>query len=506
MVTLLRNSNQARGLAEFGINFLKSAKPMRAVIQRLTLFHTDSVLCGLSSLALNTNAPTILRNEAHLYPRIPGAFCFGSEVEVSPEKAILANCAAVREWDANGTVFGYNPKLQGHDKGEYGHNDYYPVVVAAAQQNKLNGKQSLFGMLLLDEIRGRLCEVFSLRKHKIDHVVHGAVAATVTYGALMGANAEQIESALGLILAHFIPFRAIRKGKELSDSKGSSAAFAAELAVIAVRRAMNGFEGPKDIFRNPDSIFGVFANANQNESPFDIYLSMEGDDFSVMDMHFKLGLYEHQSAGAIFSIISLIRNFTEILSSLDDINEIKILCYKDAYAIIGDKDKNNPTNRQSADHSMVYIISTIIRKAFEIKRNLDISSIETLWKQLMLTPYDYSEESIFHQQTRTIMQKIKFEHCAEYDKFYPKGIPSSISIKHKFGKYESGFVLYPPGHKENLGVDVINILMEKFHLLGRIALEFPVQCIEKLQNIDSFSAEEMRTIYNWKYKTSNYLM
>jgi 2-methylcitrate dehydratase len=28
-------------------------------------------------------------------------------------------------------------------------------------------------------------------------------------------------------------------------------------------------------------------------------LANKGDDFSVMGMHFKLGLYEHQSAGAI---------------------------------------------------------------------------------------------------------------------------------------------------------------------------------------------------------------
>jgi 2-methylcitrate dehydratase len=38
----------------------------------------------------------------------------------------------VREWDSNGTVFGYNKKL-GHVAGEFGHNDFYGVVVAACQ-------------------------------------------------------------------------------------------------------------------------------------------------------------------------------------------------------------------------------------------------------------------------------------------------------------------------------------------------------------------------------------
>lgn len=52
-------------------------------------------------------------------------------------KAVVANCAAVREWDSNGTLFGYNPRL-GHTAGEFGHNDYYPVVIAACQQKVLS--------------------------------------------------------------------------------------------------------------------------------------------------------------------------------------------------------------------------------------------------------------------------------------------------------------------------------------------------------------------------------
>jgi hypothetical protein len=40
---------------------------------------------------------------------------------------------------------------------------------------------------------------------------------------MMGATAKQIESAIGMTVAHYVPFRAIRAGKQLSDSKGASA-------------------------------------------------------------------------------------------------------------------------------------------------------------------------------------------------------------------------------------------------------------------------------------------
>lgn len=112
-------------------------------------------------------------------------------------------------------------------------------------------------MTLLDEIRGRLAEVYSLKSYKIDHVVHGAIASAATYGALMGATSQQIESAIGMFCAHYIPFRAIRAGKQLSDSKGASAALSTEAAINSMRRSMLGFMGPRDIFRNPEAFWRI---------------------------------------------------------------------------------------------------------------------------------------------------------------------------------------------------------------------------------------------------------
>lgn len=101
-----------------------------------------------------------------------------------------------------------------------------------------------------------------------------------------------------MFVAHYIPFRAIRAGHQLSDSKGSSAALSTEAAIKCVQRSMDGFVGPADIFRNPEAIFRL-NQKTQGDSPFDITLSNSGKDFAVMGMHFKLGLYEHQSAGAL---------------------------------------------------------------------------------------------------------------------------------------------------------------------------------------------------------------
>eukprot|EP00341_Mesodinium_pulex_P007663 CAMPEP_0116911280 /NCGR_PEP_ID=MMETSP0467-20121206/15394_1 /TAXON_ID=283647 /ORGANISM="Mesodinium pulex, Strain SPMC105" /LENGTH=67 /DNA_ID=CAMNT_0004587033 /DNA_START=206 /DNA_END=409 /DNA_ORIENTATION=+ len=66
----------------------------------------------------------------------------GSTSKVKPEKAVVANSNAVREWDSNGTVFGYNAEDQSRQAGEFGHNDFYPVVQAAVEMNKnITGEQ-----------------------------------------------------------------------------------------------------------------------------------------------------------------------------------------------------------------------------------------------------------------------------------------------------------------------------------------------------------------------------
>ncbi len=89
-------------------------------------------------------------------------------------------------------------------------------------------------MLLLDEIRGRLAEVFSLKTYKIDHVVHGAIASAAVYGALKGATAEQIEHADRHGRRPPTSPGAHPRGKQLSDSKGASAAISSEVAVLSM--------------------------------------------------------------------------------------------------------------------------------------------------------------------------------------------------------------------------------------------------------------------------------
>src|SRR5690606_4566971 len=198
-----------------------------------------------------------------------------------------------------------------------------------------------------------------------------------------------------------------------------------EAAILCMQRAMRGFIGPKDIFRNPEAIWRYFEpTATGAErwtelapSPFDLVLSHSGDDFAVMGMHFKLGLYEHQSAGALQGMIDLVARHPELLDDPagGNIRSIRILAYEPAFGIIGNPAKMDPRTRQSADHSMAYIVATLLRKALEHRQRHGSlpsggGSNDAVWKALMLSPHDYKEDetAIFHPLTRQLMRRIAF--------------------------------------------------------------------------------------------------
>ncbi len=356
-------------------------------------------------------------------------------------------------------------------------------------------------MVTLDEIRGRLAEVFALKNHKIDHVVHGAIASAAVYGAVLGASTEQIESAIGLVVAHYIPFRAIRHGHQLSDSKGASAAISAEVAVLSMRRAMRGFVGPADIIRNPQAIFCLFKRpAVTDTSPFDLTLTTAGDDFAVMGMHFKLGLYEHQSAGAIQGVIDLIAAEPTLLDDPEQLLNVRILIYEPAFSIIGDPAKRDPQTRQSADHSMLYIVATLLRKAYEARQAGWDG--QDGWRRLMLVPADYAadETALFHSMTRKLMQRIDFRHGGpEYDQRYPDGIPTTVELTHgQLGSLSSGLVMYPQGHARAEATDLAELLDHKFRLLAGSAVENVQAFVTRFTALAEKSLTEIADLYTFQ--------
>ena len=153
---------------------------------------------------------------------------------------------------------------------------------------------------------------------------------------------------------------------------------------------------------------------------------------------------------------------------------------------------------------MAYIVATLLRKACEFASKHGGAlprgggAHDAVWKALMLEPADYKEDAtaIFNPVTRSIMQKIRFEHGGpEYDAKYPDGIPTSLKMEDASGKvHDSGLVMYPAGHARNTTADLRDILRHKFALMARLSSDSPDGLVERFENLEKRSASEIAAI------------
>merc|ERR1719361_2022966 len=115
----------------------------------------------------------------------------------------------------------------------------------------------------------------------------------------------------------------------------------------------------------------------------------------------------------------------------------------------------------------------------------------------MLAPQDYSQAALTDPTIRKLMDKIVFEHGGtDYDKGYPDGIPTTVTIKGSGQEYSSGMVMYPSGHARNTTADLKDIMNFKFKMLGELCVSDPSATIQKLSNLPSKSAADVDSLYS----------
>lgn len=83
---------------------------------------------------------------------------------------------------------------------------------------------------------------------------------------------------------------------------------------------------------------------------------------------------------------------------------------------------------------------------------------------MILLPEDYGKQAIYDEKTRQLMNKVELLHGGEeFDKNYPDGIPSQVSITlNDLKELNSDFIMYPAGHARNQEADLKGILDNKF--------------------------------------------
>jgi 2-methylcitrate dehydratase len=374
--------------------------------------------------------------------------------DTSPEWAAWANGYAVRYLDWNDT---YLSKEPAHPS------DCIGAVLACAEAAGKGGKDLLMAMALSYEVQCRLCDAASLRAKGWDHVNYLLVSTALAAGKLLGLKEEQLAEAVNIALNN-LSTRQNRAGR-LGEWKAGAAPNSARNGVFAALLAKEGFAGPEEMFE------GKWGFQALVSGPFQVETGKWGGGerpFLVERTILKKHNAEIHSQSAVDAALAL----REKLPSLNQVEGVLIETHEAGYTIIGSgAEKWAPENKETADHSLPYIVSVALFDG-------EVGAAQ------------YRPQRIKDPKVRKFLQRVKVQENKAYTAQYPAAQPNKVMVKLQSGKTLAEEAYYPRGHPGNpMGATEVE---EKFRKLARASLNEKrveaalamVRKVEELKSVD----------------------
>ncbi|MCW5576017.1 MAG: MmgE/PrpD family protein [Burkholderiales bacterium] len=408
----------------------------------------DAIGCGFG--AYHSTPARIARKVAQRASRNDGSAVIGAGFATLPELAAFANGVMIRYLDGNDTY----PGGGGHPS------DVIAAVLAAAEMSGAGGREALAAIVLSYEIYHALFQAACMRDSGLDHVFYTAVASAVGAAKVLGLEESRMASAVSLAVTPNIALHATRRG-DLSMWKGCASANAARNGVFAAILAAEGMTGPG---RAIDGSHGLAELLGNFEAP-----SFPGKDgpYRISQSNIKRYLSEYHSQSPITAALDL-------RSRIDagDIVSIVIHTYRFAWHEIGSEpEKWRPKNRETADHSLPYIVGAVM--------------VDGEFSDEM-----FSEERLRDQRISAMSDRISVVEDPELTKLFPQQVPCRMEIVTKSGGKLASLVEYPRGHHLNPMTD--EEIGGKFLELANRALS-PTEAnalLDRLWRFDEFKSVE----------------
>ena len=217
--------------------------------------------------------------------------------------------------------------------------------------------------------------------------------------------------------------------------KGCAFANAARNGIFASLLAREGITGPTSIFEGEKGFQKIVSGKLQTNPN-------RWTGFKILETSIKYYSAEYHSQAAIDAALELRKKI-----SLELIREIKVSTFKVAVQIIGgEPEKWAPRSRETADHSLPYMVAVAL---------LDGE----------LGPNQFTEEKIQDPQLRTLIKKIRVRTDSDLTKLYPRAIPAVLEIVERKGRKLRKRVDFPRGHHRNPMTD--QEVEEKFRTLTK---------------------------------------
>jgi 2-methylcitrate dehydratase len=367
----------------------------------------DTFACAIGAFdePLSVQARTL----AARYAGTPSASVWGSGGQTVPEMAAFANGVMLRFLDLNDTYLG---------KGGSHPSDVIAGVLAAGEAVRADGPSVIAAIALAYDVYCSLNDAVDIGAQGWDQPLYTVLGTALGAGKLMGLTPLQLGNAVSLAVTPNLSLRETRYG-DLSNWKGCAGANAARNAVFAAVLAQSGFTGPPGVFEGKAGLWNVLGK-------FDWPLPARNDARMVTQTHIKsLPLCYHGQSAALCAL--------ELRSrvAVDAIREIHIETYRSAVAMMGaDAARWAPTTRETADHSLPYVVATAL---------LDGA----------VTMRSFAPERLGDPAVARLMRMVEVSEDAVFTAAYPAAAPARVTIGLDSGAVLTQEIEFPTGHARN---------------------------------------------------------
>jgi len=367
----------------------------------------DTFGCALG--AMDAEPARIARDMAMRVGMPSGARIIGTDHRTLPELAAFANGVMVRYLDSNDAY----PGGGGHPS------DTIPAILAVADANGADGQTVVAAIALAYEVYYALWAATSLRDKGMDNVFYTTVAGAVGAAKVLGLDRDRIAETVSLAVIPNVSLDATRYGN-MSMWKGCAGGNGARNGVFAALLAAAGMTGPEKPFSGGHGLEALTGR-------FTLQPFAEGQlPFRITETTLKCFDSEGHSLSPITTALKLSRQI-----AVDDIQAVTVYTYRFAWDVIGrEPEKWRPTTRESADHSMPYVVAAAL---------IDGSFGDEV----------FSPKRLQDPRIRELMDRIAVKEDPELTRQFPDRLPCRIEIVSRSGEQKTATTDYPRGHYKN---------------------------------------------------------
>src|SRR5215831_6444513 len=363
----------------------------------------------------------------------------GSGKKMDPVSATLANALMIRCMDYNDIYWKQDPSHP---------SDIFPAAMACCERVGSGGKELIVGLVLGHEFEMRLCEAAfpGIRERGWHHATLTAFVSPIVAGRTLHLPWEQIQHAIGISASRHCTLGAVTAGK-LTMMKNTVDPMATQSGVLAALLAEKGYTGPEHVIDGKEGLTHVFGP----DWKLELLTEGLGDSWRITQCGMKFFPTEALTHAPISAVLDLVK---ENNLHPENVEKIQIRSLARAADILSDPSKYDPHTKETADHSLPYVIAAAL-----VDRQV--------------APLQFTMEKIMDPKIREQLHKVEVVADPEIEKVFPALQRVIVNIATTDGRTLSKQLDYPKGDPRNPLTD--QEIEEKFAALAEGVLSAKAQ-------------------------------